>query len=311
MRQGRDDTGLRYCSHCSCLLKKSSIGDHRKRNKHCINTVEEITKFRMHDTTISQAIKRFSPFDMFNDPSQQEEISPYLTSKIIEEKCAETASLMDDIIRMEIRSCNWVTLRIDGWTGGIRYEGVEIEYEICIERSCRLLPTATDINQSHNAESLAKIIDEFDMRFHFKDKLIAIGSDSASINIKLSNDIQVEHDPCQCHKFTTLFNRFMTSLPDEVSYIVTAANALHSDPWLKEYLSTVKANIKSSSPTRWFTVVDSLKSYLNHIHKVNFWEDLRGKKSNVVGIRSKKPSVVWSISICNFRTSKILEIIRE
>lgn len=134
---------------------------------------------------------------------------------------------MEEVIKMEKEAATKVTIRMDGWSNRFRYEGFEIEYEIDGKKYVRLLVISTDMNKSHDAASMAKMINDLDKKYHFKHKLKAFGSDCASVNIKLSKDIKIDHDPCLCHKFNIVFNKFIQSLPFNIKDIISAANSLH------------------------------------------------------------------------------------
>lgn len=273
---------LRFCPKCCTFLKpgknNSHISKHRGSYQHTMDTAIYLPTFKRHDAMLSQLIKRFMPLDTLDDDSQAD-ITPYLTTDYAMTRLKEIQSLMNEVIVSEIQTAHDVTLRIDGWSNRYRYEGVELEYELGDEKVVRLLNMACDLNKSHDAASLSNIIHELDTQFHFLTKLKAIGSDSAAVNIKAANIIEVEHDPCLCHKFNTVFNRFMLLLPKEISNIALAANSLHNREWLNEYFRLLKKSaIKSHSETRWLTIVNSLESYLTNYESIILWEDLRGKK---------------------------------
>lgn len=262
---------LIFCRRCSKLMRGGSFSKHQKSMVHFLIDHSIILPVHRHICEIIIHLNKNHSFNEWDNIYKRINF-PYLTSYKVKSFFNELCIEVGDIIKKEISLVKWITIFVDGWTKTRSYEGIFIGYMLNGRNVRRFLSLLYLADKPHTAKNLNEAIDELDKEFHFKEKILVLTSDSTNLMPCLARLNQWDHDPCINHKFSNVFNTFFKTLPSNICKAADSCNSLKANPQLFSHIKKFKKkSLKSFTPTRWLSVVNCLKSYVETYDVVSDW----------------------------------------
>ena len=178
----------------------------------------------------------------------------------------ETANQVKSVIALELRD-KQISIMIDGWSDQSlrRYVGVVAAYYD--HANNRIVHRFLDLNgcpdSDHSAESQVALVRGICERYSImRCNVTCLCSDSALVNPKIAETLDVEWMPCLMHLWNLVVRNFVRNVPD-LEHLLGKINDLRKRTLWIEFLAQrrQRRNIAGYCPTRWCTAFESVESF--------------------------------------------------
>lgn len=191
---------------------------------------------------------------------------PGISYKRVTSILEEAVVKVRDFIRAALHQ-KGLSLMIDGWSDQSmrRYVGVAVAYYDRGEN--RMIHRFLDLNggcgRDHSAKNQAALVKNVLLEYGVRHpQLLCLCSDSASVNAKIAEELNVEWMPCLLHQWNLIVRRFIGQLP-ALEDLLSRINKLRQKSRWIEFLAkrSQRRNITGYSPTRWCSACASIESF--------------------------------------------------
>ena len=178
--------------------------------------------------------------------------------------------LVVDHIRSEFAHKEFFIM-VDGWSDQSlrRYLGVVAGFYSFEQKSMvlRFLDLYSRDGQDHSAQAQKTAVYEILERYSIRRQSCScLVSDSASVNTRLADDLNLDWCPCTVHLWNLVVHNFVDSCPESLSDLLSRINRLRKKTRWVEFLvgRSNNRNIAGYCPTRWCSACECLKSFYDH-----------------------------------------------
>ena len=208
--------------------------------------------------------------------------APDLSYQRITSLLNETVSQVRAAITEELREQD-ICIMLDGWSDQSlrRYLGIVAAYYD--GRNNRIVHRFLDLNggsgADHSADSqveiLRNVLDRYCLR---RSQVSCMCSDSARVNTKIAENLDIDWMPCLLHLWNLIVKNFVANVPGLTDLLERINQFRKSSRWI-EFLARhgQRRNLAGYCVTRWCSSCDAIHSFYQLAPYVRQFQQLEGK----------------------------------
>ena len=256
-----------FCSLCSCVVNGS--GSNLRMHASTHRTLAVFTDEQRVNAFLLFLIRHQIGLTTARDPFVRI-FQPNVSFSRLISSIEPIVRLVVDHIRSELQDKEFFIM-VDGWSDQSlrRYLGVVAGFYSFEQNNMvlRFLDLYSRDGQDHSAQAQKTAVYEILERYSLRRQSCScLVSDSASVNTRLADDLNLDWCPCTVHLWNLVVNNFFDRCPDSLTALLSRINRLRKKARWVEFLvgRSSHRNIAGYCATRWCSACECLKSFYDH-----------------------------------------------